>query len=893
MSKLVIVESPAKAKTIEKYLGKDFKVKASVGHLVDLPRKSLGVDVEKDFKPDYEVMPEKKKTAAELKKAAKSADEIYLAPDPDREGEAIAWHIARLLSESNKPMKRVLINEITKPAVTKAIEQAGEIDENRFNAQQARRVLDRLVGYQISPIISKKFKTGLSAGRVQSVALRLVVEREKAIRSHTPREYWSIDARLSKGSPPAFTARLVSIDGKSLEVPERFDKDNNAFIPLDLEKYTFIPDGDTAQKIVNTVSKKPFAAKEVIKQERKRNPPPPFITSSLQQEAARKLGFTAKKTMTTAQRLYEGMDVGEGAVGLITYMRTDSTRVADPALQMVRDYIRQNFGDKFLPDKPRSYKSKGGAQEAHEAIRPTSMDRTPDKVAPFLERDQLRLYELIFLRFAASQMEPAVYDQTTVDMPVNGYLFRATGRVIKFKGFLAVYEEAQDDDAESGEDRELPPLKEGDKLELEELVPEQHFTKPPPRFTEASLVRELEERGIGRPSTYAQILSTIQERKYVEKEQRRFYPTSLGEMINSILVAAFPDIMDVGFTAQMENDLDKVEEGQRDWVALLKSFYEPFSRRLTQASRIIDEMQQEPTDLECPLCGRELMVKLARKGEFLGCSGYPECPYTTDFERDDKGDIIPSETSTLEKPCPKCGRPLQIRQGKQGEFVGCSGYPECNYTADVERDEQGKARIIERQEEDTGISCDKCGRPMVIKRTRKGNREFLACSGYPECKNARDFKRDEDGKIIVLERPEEEDTGIKCEQCGKTLVIKRARRSGKEFLACPGYPDCKNAKDFIRNEDGTVRPVEVGDEAGTCEACGRPLVLKRGRYGTFWACSGYPDCNIIVGSDGKQTQKSAKSTAKKTSKKSASKKSAAKKSAAGKTSKKDTKASKS
>jgi len=867
MSKLVIVESPAKARTIEKYLGKDFKVAASVGHIIDLPKKELGVDVEHDFKPSYEVMPEKKKTVTALKNAAKNAEEIYLAPDPDREGEAIAWHIANLLKKKDRPMHRVLINEITKQAVIKAIEEATELDEDRFEAQQARRILDRLVGYKISPLLSKKFKTGLSAGRVQSVALRLVVERERDIRAFKPDEYWSIDAMLQADAPPDIKAKLAAIKGKSIETPgEKFDP----------KKKTYIPGEDAAKEIVEAVKNEKFVVSRVVRQERKRNPLPPFITSTIQQEAARKLGFTAKKTMTLAQRLYEGQDVGQGAVGLITYMRTDAPRLSNQALDMARGHISATYGKQYLPSSPNLYRSKKGAQEAHEAIRPTSAERTPEQVSKHLDRDMARLYELIFNRFIASQMKPAVYDQTTAEMEVRDYLFRATGRILKFKGFLAVYEEAADDDAEKQEDGNLPELKEGQELKLLELLPEQHFTKPPPRFTEASLVKELEEKGIGRPSTYAQILSTIMDREYVKKESNRFQPTPLGERINDVLVEAFPDIIDVGFTAQMEGELDKVEEGKADWVELLKQFYGPFSERLEVAAKIMDEVrQEEPTDIPCPVCGKEMIIKWSRQGEFMGCSAYPDCKFTCDFERKEDGTLVPKCGEILETPCPECGKPLQIRESSQGEFVGCTDYPTCKFTSDFQRTEDGKIKLVKREEEDTGITCEQCGRPMIIKKTRKGGKEFIACSGYPDCKNAMDFVREEDGKIKVIPPEKPEETGIKCEKCGKPMVIKTARKSGKQFLACTGYPKCKNAKDFIKDEQGNIKIVEPGDEGPDCPECGKPMILKRSRFGTFWACTGYPDCKNTTPSGGAKKEpkdsvdkKGAKSAAKSGAKKS-------------------------
>jgi len=833
MKKLVIVESPAKARTIEKYLGGDFKVAASVGHVVDLPRKDLGVDIEHDFKPRYEVMPEKKKAVESLKKLARGAEEIYLAPDPDREGEAIAWHIANILKKAgaDKPMHRMLINEITKPGVIEALKTAGRLDKDRFEAQQARRILDRLVGYLISPLLSKKFRTGLSAGRVQSVALRLVVEREREIAAFKPQEYWSIDALLEAAGPPKFKARLAAIEGKSLEPP------GDRYHP---EKHTFIPDQQSAKKIIAELRGKDFIAAKVTRQERKRNPAPPFITSTLQQEAARKLGFSAKKTMTLAQRLYEGQDVGQGAVGLITYMRTDSPRLSDQALEMAREHIVETYGKDYLPDRPVKYKSKKGAQEAHEAIRPTSTKRAPEMVAKKLDRDMARLYELVFNRFIASQMKPALYDQTAVEIPVENRLFRASGRVLKFKGFLAVYVESTDDEAED-EDKALPEIKEGDRLDLDDLVPEQHFTKPPPRYTEASLVKELEEKGVGRPSTYAQILSTIEDRKYVEKDHKRFLPTPLGELVNDVLVEAFPDIIDVGFTAQMEDDLDKVEEGRQNWVELLRRFYGPFEKRLNNAGKIIDKMQREtPTGLPCPVCGREMMIKLSTQGEFLGCSGYPECRFTCDFERKDD-DIVPLGGEVLEIQCPRCGKPLQVKTGKLGEFVGCTGYPDCTFTSSFQREPEGKIKLAERETEETGIKCKECGSPMVIKHARRSGKEFLACSAYPKCKNAADFMRQEDGTIKIV-APELEPAGIECEKCGKPMVVRKTRKTGREFLGCSGFPECKNAKDFIREPDGKIRVAVPGEQGELCIACGKPMVIKKARTGSFWACTGYPEC---------------------------------------------------
>ncbi len=613
---LVIVESPAKARTINRYLGSDYTVKASMGHVMDLPKRDLGVDLKKDFKPTYIVIPGRRRVIQELKAAAEKADAVYLAADPDREGEAICAHLRELLDGKRRRFHRVLFNEITRDAVREAFAHPVEIDEHLVDAQQARRILDRLVGYQVSPLLWDKVKRGLSAGRVQTVALRLIVEREREILAFQKREYWTIEAHLEGKHPPAFDARLLKLQGKDLE----------------------IPDQASAEQHAAAVRASRFVVQSVTTREKRKYPVPPFITSKLQQEAVRKLHFTAKKTMMLAQRLYEGVEVDqEGSVGLITYMRTDSTRVAEGALAAARDFIQRNFGAAYLPPAPIHYRNKKGAQDAHEAIRPTAVERTPESVRAFLSPDEFRLYKLIWQRFVASQMNPAVFDQTTIDIAAGDYLFRATGSVEKFNGFRAVYEEGKDEKTEMEEEEELkrplPAVEQGETLQLRKLHPEQHFTEPPPRYNEATLVKALEEKGIGRPSTYAAILSVIQNRAYVHKQQARFYPTDLGMLVSDLLVKNFSDIFDVAYTARMEEELDEVEEGKLSWIDALDEFYKKFKKDLRLAEREMEDIKGEgiPTDEKCEKCGKPMVVRLGRNGAFLACTGYPECDGTRDL----------------------------------------------------------------------------------------------------------------------------------------------------------------------------------------------------------------------------------------------------------------------
>ncbi len=721
---LVIVESPAKAKTLGKYLGRDYQVKASVGHVVDLPKSKLGVDVKKNFTPDFHVIQTKKKVIDELKKAAKGKDNIYLASDPDREGEAIAWHIADQIAKSRTRVHRVLINEITKKAVQEAIANPHVLDRNKFDAQVARRVLDRLVGYKISPLLWNKVRRGLSAGRVQSVAVRLVCERERDIRAFQAQEYWSLTAQLEGRLPPPFKARLVQWRGQKV--------DNKKFR---IESETAV------QEIVNSLDGSSWGIAEVEKKERRRYPTPPFVTSKLQQEAARKLGFQPKRTMQLAQQLYEGVELGdEGSVGLITYMRTDSTRVSADALSAVREHIAKQYGKNYLPTKPNTYRSKKGAQDAHEAIRPTTLEYSPERLRRHLRRDALQLYSLIWDRFVASQMVPAVFDQTAFDIPVREAVFRATGQQVKFDGFMKVYIEGRDERApqtdganEESEDESqdadgvLPNLQKGDSLNLLALEPRQHFTQPPPRYTQASLIKELDEKGIGRPSTYAAIISNILDREYVAQDERRaLAATDLGFLVTDLLVESFPDILNVEFTAGMEDELDKIEEGKEAWTKAMKRFYTPFERDLKKAEKEMRDVkrQEVPTDIACEKCGSMMVVKWGRNGEFLACKAYPECKNTKNFNRDDNGEIKVAAEEEVDENCEQCGRPMVLRWGKFGKFLGCSGYPECKTIRPLQKPV------------DLGIKCPECKEGDLKERKSRWGKVFYGCDRYPECKFA-------------------------------------------------------------------------------------------------------------------------------------------------------------
>jgi len=777
---LVIVESPAKASTINKYLGSDYVVKASLGHVKDLPKSKLGVDIKHNFEPVYDVIPGKEKIIKELRAAAKSADRILLAADPDREGEAICQHLKEIFDGNKAEVFRVLFNEITPKAIRAAIEHPGRINENLVDAQQARRILDRLVGYQISPLLWDKVRRGISAGRVQTVALRMIVEREREILAFQPQEYWSIIAKLEGHEPPQFEARLVKTKGKSAEVKQQ----------------------KQAEHIVGVVKNSEFVVDSVVTKEKKRNPVPPFTTSKLQQDASRRLRFSVKKTMMLAQRLYEGIELGdEGRIGLITYMRTDSTRVSDDAMQMVRSYISDIYGGPYLPEKPVFYKSKKDAQDAHEAIRPTFVGRRPDDLKPFLSEDELKLYRLIWTRFVASQMNPAVYDQTTVEISAKDYLFRASGRVMKFDGFLAVYEESTDEDAkplepDDEQDLRLPPLKQGEKLKLIDITPRQHFTEPPPRYTEALLVKALEEQGIGRPSTYATILTTIQDREYVTKDQGKFRPTELGTVVTEMLVKHFEDIFDVQYTARMEEELDEVEDGKMTWIHALDEFYKKIEKDLKRASKNMENLKKKeiPTDEVCEKCGSPMVIKWGQFGRFMACSGYPECKNTKEIPSDEapKEGEASAETAEAEL-CENCGKPMALKRGRFGQFLACTGYPECKTTRKL------TAGTKTPKKPDTILDevCPQCGQAkLALKVGRFG--EFISCSNYPKCKYIKP-------KTV----------GVACPKpgCGGELIERRSKR-GKVFYGCSKYPAC----DFVVWNRPVPEP---------CPQCGAPFLLEK------------------------------------------------------------------
>lgn len=786
---LVIVESPAKAKTINKYLGSEFKVFASMGHIRDLPKATLGVDTNDNFKPKYVVIPDRRKILKELKELASNSTGVYLAPDPDREGEAIAWHLAQELG-TKKPLWRLTFNEITKPAIVEALKKSGKIDINKVDAQQARRILDRLVGYLISPILSKKVQKGLSAGRVQSVAVRLICEREKEIEGFVPEEYWSITAKLQKKTKeshdlPEFTAKLEKIDAKKVKISNK----------------------DEAENILKELKDKEFIIDRIIKKEKNQNPVPPFITSTLQQEAVRKLGFNAKRTMSVAQQLYEGLDVGEEApVGLITYMRTDAVRVSEEAQSQAREYVKEVFGSPYLPPKPPVYKSKKLAQEAHEAIRPTSVFKTPDKIKEYLTPEQYKLYKLIWTRFLASQMNSALLEITRVEiLATNKFLFVATGTIVKFDGFMVIYSEGKDEEEEK--EGILPSLNESEKLALLELIPKQHFTQPPPRYTEATLVKTLEEKGIGRPSTYAAIITTIQDRAYVKLQEKKFYPTSLGQLVTELLIKSFPDILDAGFTAQLEEKLDKIEEGELIWTNVLNEFYTPFKDSLAKANEVmtnVKKQQEEVTSILCEKCGKPMVVKINKYGKFLACPGYPACRNVKNIEKKENGEIQIKEEEKTEVICDICGKPMIIKQGRYGKFLGCSGYPKCKNIKSLEKKE-AKSTPTE-----TEMKCEKCGANMVLREGRHG--KFLSCSHYPECKFSKSVS-----------------SGFTCPAgCGGELAKKRSKKGF--FYGCSNYPKCEFAT--------WGEPIQT-----PCPECGYLVVKRKSKSGMEILICARKGCN--------------------------------------------------
>jgi DNA topoisomerase-1 len=742
---LVVVESPAKAKTIKKILGKDYIVESSVGHIRDLPKNGLGVDIENAFTPQYVLIRGKGKVVKSLQTEARKVDNIYLAADPDREGEAICWHLAEELKKAKKPIYRITYNEVTKGAILDAIKKPGAINEDLVDAQQARRVLDRLVGYLISPILWRSVKPGLSAGRVQSVAVRLICEREAEIEAFKPEEYWTLTATLTPlDIEHPFLAKLHKIGSKKGEI-------NN---------YGFRIDEARAKELAADAKTHDYIVEKVQKRERKQRPVAPFITSTLQQEASRKLRFTAKKTMLVAQQLYEGLEIGsEGSVGLITYMRTDSTRVAQEALQSVRDYIKTTYGDKYLPGRAVNYPGKKGAQDAHEAIRPTVPLRLPSELKPYLNSDQYRLYELIWMRFIASQMNPAVFDATTIDVKAGTYLFRATGSVIKFDGFRRIYMEGEDDAAvdendSSEEDISLPALKEGDRLDLRKLEPKQHFTQPPPRYSEATLVKMLEAKEVGRPSTYASILSTIQDRGYVTKERGRLTPTDVGRLVNELLKHGFPNIVDVEFTAKMEEQLDVIADGKVKWVETLGQFYPPFQTALKEAPDRMYEARkamEEQSDEKCEKCGDNMIIKWGRYGRFLGCANYPECRNIKRLTTVD--DAPTAEPEPTDIACDKCDKPMVVRVSRAGaKFLSCSGYPKCKNAKPIPM----------------GVDCPEanCDGYVGERRSRRG-KVFYGCSNYPKC------------EFSTWDKP----VSTPCPKCNAPfLVEKTAKSKGSESV---------------------------------------------------------------------------------------------------------------
>ncbi|MGE4290936.1 MAG: type I DNA topoisomerase [Desulfovibrio sp.] len=773
---LIIVESPAKVKTISKFLGKDFLVEASVGHVRDLPTKELGVDEENGFTPRYQVIDGKEEVVKRLQKAAKKAEHVYLAPDPDREGEAIAWHVAELIRKQNSNVSRIQFNEITSRAVKEALEHPKELNGNLFDSQQARRILDRLVGYKISPILWKNVKRGISAGRVQSVALKIIVEREKARRVFVPEEYWLFKALLAGENPPPFASELWKVNGKGVKTHP-------------------VGNADQAGKLAAELEQASFLVESVEEKERKKKAMPPFITSTLQQDANRRLGFSARRTMTVAQRLYEGVELGDrGVTALITYMRTDSVRIAKEARDLAKELIFSRWGKEYYPTKPNAYKSKGSAQDAHEAIRPVDASIDPESVRSFLPDEQFKLYSLIWQRFMASQMAPAVFKDTVVTVKAASTLWRSRGERLLFPGYLQAMGRTTDEQAV-----EMPKLTIGEQLTVQEMSKEQKFTQPPPRYSEASLVKELEENGIGRPSTYASIISTLRDRDYVRMEDKRFAPTELGFMVSDQLSEHFQELMDVEFTANMENQLDDVAEGKSNWTDLLNQFAGGFYPTLEKARTGMAKAVMD-TGIKCEICGKPMVVKFGRTGEFLGCSGYPDCKSIKNFIRTEQGEIQVVESGQDEDTgvtCEKCGQPMVVKNSRRGEFLGCSGYPDCRNILNFKRDDEGRIVPIAQEEPEVVGKCPDCGHDLVVKRARTGSR-FIACSNYPKCKHTAPYS-----------------TGVKCpkEGCDGELV-ERSSRGGKIFFSCSNYPKCDYA---LWNY-----PVP-----GPCPECGHPVLVQK------------------------------------------------------------------
>lgn len=846
---LVIVESPAKAKTINKYLGAGYDVVASKGHIRDLPKTRFGIDIENDWTPTYRVLQDRKELIKALKKQATAADTVYLAPDPDREGEAIAWHLKESLGLKDAKTRRVSFNEITKSAVQKAFASAGNINMDLVAAQEARRFLDRIVGYKISPLLSNQLAQPLSAGRVQSVAVRLIVDREREIQAFKPEEYWKITALLrpesfqksevksqkseskaqkAKGKAKAAAAKPADQDAEDAPAkPEEPQLPEGAF-QAELAEWAGQKFAASSQARVDDIVKgldgKPYIVAKIEQKDRQERAAPPFTTSTLQQQASLRLRYSAKRTMMTAQRLYEGVDLGsEGSVALITYMRTDSTRIAEDAIEACRAHIKKKFGEAYVPEKPNRYVASKDAQGAHEAIRPTDLSYTPEMVAKYLPQEQLKLYTLIYQRFLACQMKPAVFAVTSVEVRAGEGMFRASGRTLKFDGFRRVYTHHKQEDVI------LPPMKEQEKLELLNLNPTQHFTEPPPRYNEASLVKTLEKEGIGRPSTYATIISKIQDRNYVEQKDRRFYATEIGMKVNDILVDNFANVMDLQFTRHMEEELDQIETKKYERNQVLAEFYGPFSEALKVA-----ETKMQADAEKCPLCGKPLVKRFSKFGMFYGCTGHPDCKY---IKKTGSDGMTREPAKETEHKCPECGAPMLQRSGPRGPFLGCSKYPECKTTMGI--DAEGNPVQTSKPTEHT---CEKCGKPMVLREGRRG--PFLACTGYPACKNAKDV--DAQGNPM---KPI--DTGIVCEKCGSPMAVRRGPRG--PFLGCTGYPKCRSTKQMpadLKEKLKDILPppppkkpeMQVAVE-DTCPQCGAAMKVRAGRGGTYFlGCSKYPKC---------------------------------------------------
>lgn len=841
MKTLVIVESPAKCKTIQKYLGKDYIVKASFGHVRDLPNKEMGIDTDNDFRPKYVVDSSKTKVVKELQGIAKTVDRILLASDPDREGEAIAWHLENLLQKHCSNIGRIVFNEITKKSVQQAVQNPSTVDLDMVNSQQARRMLDRLVGYSVSPWLSQVLRGKLSAGRVQSVSLRIIVDRDREIKNFVPEEYWKIHANLTPFQEEfPFDSELFQKQGKKIER---------------------IKNKQEADSILDDLNGQFYTVDSVERKERKKKPAAPFTTSTLQQEGSRKLKWDSSKTMKVAQELYEGVELqGGNAQGLITYMRTDSTRISGDFQNDTLDYIGNNWGKNYTPDKPNEYKTKGDAQDAHEAIRPTNYDFSPDDIRQYLTPDQYKLYDLIWKRYIASQMAHALYDTLTVLIEAGQYTFKSTGSTLRFDGFMTLYMEDKDSDDDNNDDNEiqLPNLSKGEQLNLIKLNPKQSFTKPPAPYTEATLIKALEKEGVGRPSTYASIISTLKNRRYVEVNRSKFEPTELGNSVIDILVEWFTDLMEVKFTAEMEGKLDTIADGKEYWVSVLDDFYNPFAKTLEKARMEVKPMEREEvlSDQNCPDCGKQMAIKEGKFGKFLGCTGYPDCKKIMPFFDESTPSIdcdqcnskmilrevkkgrkkeyfygcvnyptckntVPSDkkgtvkdkpkVEESDKKCEKCGESMLIREGKNGKFYACSGYPDCKNT---------EPYIDENQKT---MECDQCGKDMVHRKGKFGY--FYGCSGYPTCKNIKNA--DKDGNLVEKEKTKVEETDKKCPNCGKSMYL-REGKTGK-FYGCSGYPKCK-----------TTLP---HGETKECNECGKPMVKRKGAKGEFWGCTGYPTCS--------------------------------------------------